>query len=102
MTQQSDFRDSGFARVVVTGLGAITPVGLTAQDTFAALAEGRCGIGPASAFDASALTSRIAGEVKGFDPTRFMSAKHAKSIGRYAQLSIAASQEAINQPRIPS
>src|SRR5690606_34818456 len=54
-------------RVVITGLGAVTPLGLTAADTWAALAAGRSGIGPITRFDAEGCAARIAGEVRGFE-----------------------------------
>ncbi|MBE7538686.1 MAG: beta-ketoacyl-ACP synthase II [Opitutaceae bacterium] len=56
-------------RVVITGLGAVTPLGLNAADTWSGLVAGRSGIGPITRFDASACNVRIAGEVRGFDPT---------------------------------
>ncbi len=84
-------------RVVVTGMGAISPVGLDCRETFAGLVEGRSGIARITAFDPSALSCQIAGEVKGFDPTRYMDRKMARRIGRYAQFSIAATREALAQ-----
>lgn len=59
-------------RVVVTGIGAVTPCGNTAPDTWAALIAGRSGIGPITRFDATGCTARIAGEVKNFDPARLL------------------------------
>src|SRR5580704_7492211 len=56
-------------RVAVTGLGAVTPLGLNAKATWSALIAGRSGIGPITRFDASGCTARIAGEVRNFDPT---------------------------------
>ncbi len=72
-------------RVVVTGIGAVTPVGLTARATWASLLAGRSGVAAITAFDASHLPVRIAGEVKGFDPKRYMDHKVARRMGRFAQ-----------------
>ena len=84
-------------RIVITGMGAISPVGLNCADTFAGLVAGRSGISKISAFDASELSCQIAGEVKNFDPADYMDRKMARRIGRYAQFSIAATQEALAQ-----
>ena len=64
-------------RVVITGLGAITPVGNTAAEFWQSLTNGVSGIGPITRFDASDFTTRIAGEVKGFEPTQFIDKKEA-------------------------
>src|ERR1035437_9373249 len=61
-------------RVAITGLGAVTPVGLTAPATWLAFTSGRSGIGPITRFDASGCTARIAGEVRDFDPTATIAA----------------------------
>ncbi|HAB15812.1 MAG TPA: beta-ketoacyl-ACP synthase II [Verrucomicrobiota bacterium] len=82
-------------RIVITGMGAISPVGLNNRETFDQLVAGRSGVGPITQFDASRLPSRIAGEVKNFNPTDHMDHKAARRIGRYAHFSIAASTEAI-------
>lgn len=82
-------------RIVVTGIGALSPVGLSNRETFEGLISGRSGIGPITQFNASRLPSRIAGEVKQFQPTDHMDPKMARRIGRYAQFSIAASTEAM-------
>lgn len=84
-------------RVVITGVGAITPVGLTASESMRQLCAGCSGIAPITHFDASALASRIAGEVKNFDPTGYLDQKIARRIGRYAQFAIVAAQEAQTQ-----
>jgi len=84
-------------RVVVTGIGLVTPVGLTREETWEALAAGRCGIGPITLFDASGFDSRIAGEVKGFDPLRCMDRKEARRADRFTQFAVAAAQEALAQ-----
>jgi 3-oxoacyl-[acyl-carrier-protein] synthase II len=56
--------------VVITGIGAVTPLGLTAPETWAGMVAGRSGIGPITRFDASLCSARIAGEVRGLDPCR--------------------------------
>jgi len=82
-------------RVVVTGLGAITPIGNTLEDYWDSLVQGRNGIGPITHFDPSAHGCRIAGEVKGFDPGAYMERKDAKRMDRFAQFAVAASKQAL-------
>jgi 3-oxoacyl-[acyl-carrier-protein] synthase II len=65
-------------RVVVTGLGIVSPVGLGVEEAWPAIVAGRTGIGPITRFDASGFASRIAGEVKNFDVSRWLSAKEAR------------------------
>ena len=84
------------ARVAITGLGLITPVGLDVPTTWSALVEGRSGIRPISRWDASGLETRIAGEVKGFDPLKYFDRKEARRLDRYSQLAVAASREALD------
>ncbi len=86
--------------VVVTGLGAVTPVGLTAGETWDALRAGRSGVGRITQFDASAMPVQIAAEVRGFDPTRYMDAKSVRRLERFAQLALAASRQAIGDAGI--
>jgi len=83
------------APVVVTGLGAVTPVGLTAPATWDALVAGRSGIAEITQFDASGLPTRIAGEVDGFDPVVLLGEKRARRSARFSQLAIAAAREAV-------
>lgn len=82
-------------RIVVTGMGAVTPVGLTARETWESLLAGRSGIGEITSFDASGLPVRIAGEVKGFDPRTYMDHKVARRMGRFAQFAVACSVMAL-------
>jgi 3-oxoacyl-[acyl-carrier-protein] synthase II len=82
-------------RVVITGLGAITPLGLTVKETWEGLVAGRSGIGPVTQFDASSFPSRIAGEVKEFDPKQYINFKEARRMARCSQLAIATAQEAL-------
>jgi 3-oxoacyl-[acyl-carrier-protein] synthase II len=82
-------------RVVVTGLGAVTPIGNTLQEYWEGLLSGRNGIGPITLFDPSSHSCRIAGEVKGFNPHDYLEKKEAKRMDRFAQFAIAASKQAI-------
>jgi 3-oxoacyl-[acyl-carrier-protein] synthase II len=82
-------------RVVVTGLGAVTPVGNSARATWEALLAGRSGIGFIQAFDASEFPVRIAGEVKDFDPTPLLPPKELRRSERYTLLGLAAATEAV-------
>ena len=84
-------------RVVVTGLGCISPVGNNVPDTWSALLAGKSGAGPITRFDASKHKTKFAAEVKGFDPVPLLGARDAHKFDRYAQLAIAAAQEALNQ-----
>jgi len=87
-------------RVVVTGYGAITPVGLTAPANWEALMKVQSGVGPITLFDASQYSSRIAGEVKGFKPEEHFPVKELKRIGRFIQLAMVAGTEAITHSGI--
>ncbi|MHB0870333.1 MAG: beta-ketoacyl-ACP synthase II [Chloroflexota bacterium] len=82
-------------RVVVTGLGAVTPVGNDVESSWAALVAGKSGIDTIRAFDASAFSTQIAAEVKGFDPAAAVGAKEARRMDRFVQFAVAAAQEAL-------
>lgn len=82
-------------RVVVTGLGAISPLGLNVADTWQGLLDGRSGGGPITLFDASNLEVRIGCEVKAFDPRDFMDHREARRTDRFTQFALAAAREAI-------
>jgi len=82
-------------RVVITGMGAVTPLGLSVEETWAGLVAGRSGIAHITQFDASELPVRIAGEVKGFDPTQYISSKEARRMARCSQLALAAGIQAM-------
>lgn len=82
-------------RVVVTGLGAITPLGNTLEETWKALLNGESGAGPITLFDASKFKTQFACEVKNFDPSKFFERKEVRKYDRYAQLGIVAAKEAI-------
>jgi 3-oxoacyl-[acyl-carrier-protein] synthase II len=82
-------------RVVVTGIGLISPVGLDAPSSWEALLAGRSGVGPITKFDAADYPSRIAGEVRGFDPDRYMDRKDARKMDTFIHYAVAASREAL-------
>lgn len=82
-------------RVVVTGLGVISPVGNDVESFWRALISGKSGIGPITSFDASAFDSKIAGEVKDFEPTKHMDAKEAKRMEKFAQFAVAVGKQAV-------
>jgi 3-oxoacyl-[acyl-carrier-protein] synthase II len=89
------------ARAVITGIGAITPVGLSAPETWASLLAGRSGVRPVTRFDASRFPVRIAADVQGFDPLTVMTRKRARRTARFAQLATAAAKEALADARLP-
>lgn len=82
-------------RVVITGIGLVTPLGIGADETWAALCAGKSGIGEITRFDASAFTTKIAGEVKGFRPTDFLPKKEAKRMEHFIAYAVAASRMAV-------
>jgi 3-oxoacyl-[acyl-carrier-protein] synthase II len=82
-------------RAVITGIGALTPVGLSAPETWANLLAGRSGVRPLNRFSADGFPVRIAADVRGFDPLRTMSRKRARRTARFAQLAVAAAAEAL-------
>jgi 3-oxoacyl-[acyl-carrier-protein] synthase II len=82
-------------RVVITGLGVISPVGNDVESFWKALISGKSGIGPTTSFDASRFDSRIAGEVKDFEPTKHMDAKEARRMERFAQFAVAVGKQAV-------
>ncbi len=82
-------------RVVITGIGAISPLGLDSPSTWNALLAGRSGIGPITKFDASAFSCRIAGEVRGFDPENYLERKEARKMDTFIHYAIAAAGEAL-------
>ena len=82
-------------RVVVTGIGLVTPVGLDRDSSWEALLAGRSGIGPISHFDASTFACRIAGEVSGFDPLDHFEKKDARKLDAFSQFAVVAAGEAL-------
>lgn len=87
-------------RVVVTGLGCISPVGNNVEDTWASLLAGKSGAGMITHFDASRHKTRFAAEVKGFDGAALFGQRDARKMDRFTQFAIAATQEALNQSRL--
>src|SRR5512145_1637259 len=85
----------GSRRVVVTGLGLVSPVGVGVEESWSALVAGRSGIGPITLFDASTFPTRIAGEVKGFDPAKFMDRKEVRRNDRFIHFALAAGDMAM-------
>ena len=83
-------------RVVVTGVGLLTPLGIGTEPTWEAIREGKSGIGAITQFDASAFSCRIAGEVKGFDPAKYIEKKEIKKMGRFIQFAVAAAEFALS------
>jgi 3-oxoacyl-[acyl-carrier-protein] synthase II len=84
-------------RVVVTGTGMVTPVGLTAPETWDNLLAGKSGAAPIAKFDASRLQVRFACEVKGFDPLTYLERKEAKRMDLFCQFAVAAAHQAVTQ-----
>jgi 3-oxoacyl-[acyl-carrier-protein] synthase II len=82
-------------RVVVTGLGLVSPVGIGVEESWSALVAGKSGVGPITHFDASTFPTRIAGEVKGFEPAKFMDKKEARRNDRFIQFALAAADMAM-------
>ncbi len=83
-------------RVVVTGVGLLTPLGIGTEASWEGLRTGRSGIGPITQFDAAAFPCRIAGEVKDFEPARYIEKKEIKKMGRFIQFAIAAADCALS------
>jgi len=82
-------------RVVVTGVGFVSPVAIGTEETWEAIRKGQSGIGPITSFDASAFSCRIAGEVKNFQPEKYIERKELKRMGRFIQFAIAATEFAL-------
>jgi 3-oxoacyl-[acyl-carrier-protein] synthase II len=87
-------------RVVITGLGLVSPLGVGVERNWDAMLEGESGIGPISKFDASAFSSQIAGEVKDFDPLEFMDKKEVRKMDPFIQYAIAAATQAVEDAEI--
>lgn len=84
-------------RVVVTGMGCISPVGNTVQETWRSVLAGKSGAGPITHFDAGKHKTRFAAEVKGFDPAAHFGAREARKMDRFTQFAVLATQEAMEQ-----
>lgn len=97
-----NYKDSqGRPRVVITGMGAMSPLGHTADESWHSLLDGRSGIGPITQFDPSGLPVTIAGEVKDFVPREYMDFKEARRMSRASQLAVAAARMAIADAGLP-
>ncbi|MBN2826542.1 MAG: beta-ketoacyl-ACP synthase II [Tissierellales bacterium] len=83
-------------RVVITGMGAITPIGSGLENFWEGIKSGKCGIDEITAFDTTDFTVKLAAEVKDFDPSQFMDKKEAKRMDRFCQFAIASSQMAMD------
>jgi 3-oxoacyl-[acyl-carrier-protein] synthase II len=92
--------DGDKTRVVVTGLGTVTPVGNSVPEYWRAVCEGRSGVGPITRFDPKRLDSRIAAEVKGFDPLKVIEKKELKKLDLFIQYALAAGVEAVEDAKI--
>ena len=93
---------NGQPRVVVTGMGAVTPLGLDVASTWQAMIAGRSGVGPITQFDPSRLTTRIAAEVKNFDPSAVLDRKEQRRNDLYVQLALVAARQAMDQAGLPA
>lgn len=87
-------------RVVVTGMGAITPIGNTVDEFWSNVKEGQIGIGPITQIDTTDYKAKLAGEVKGFDPKEYMDPKSARRMERFAQFAVAAAKQAMEDSEL--
>jgi 3-oxoacyl-[acyl-carrier-protein] synthase II len=87
-------------RVVITGLGLITPLGVDVERSWAGLTQGKSGIGPITRFDPAGLETTIAGEVKDFDPLQYLDRKEVRRTDRFAQFSVAAAAQALADAKL--
>ena len=87
-------------RVVVTGVGAVTPIGNNVKDTWNNLKSGKNGIAPISLFDTSNLKSKLGAEVKDFDPKEYLEVNETLRTDRYAQFAVAAAKQAVDESKI--
>jgi 3-oxoacyl-[acyl-carrier-protein] synthase II len=86
--------------VVITGFGAITPVGIDRETTWQNLIAGKSGVGPITAFDASDLAVQIAAEVRGFDPAQYLDRRRLRRTARFSQFAVAATREAVADAKL--
>src|SRR5919204_5140749 len=86
---------NGRRRVVITGMGAVTPLGNDAESSWKSLTEGRSGAGRITAFPADDYATTFACELKDFDPTKWIEHKRARKMDRFAQMIVAAAHQAI-------
>lgn len=95
-----NFMPNTNSRIVVTGIGIVSPLGLNAPTTWEALIAGKSGVDHITLFDASAFETKIAGEVKGFEASNYLSPKDVRRNDRFSQMAVAASLEAVEQARL--
>lgn len=93
-------RVSNGSRVVITGMGAVTPIGLSVADFWDSLTAGRSGVGPVTLFDAEKYPTKIVAEVKGFDPRDYMARQEARRMSRFIQLAVASAAMALEDARL--
>lgn len=82
-------------RVVITGMGAVTPLGLTVSESWQAVKAGHCGIGPITRYDTAGRKTKLAAEVKGFDPEKYMEKREVRKLDRFVWYALAAAGEAV-------
>ena len=82
-------------RVVITGIGAVTPLGLTARESWQAVRQGVCGIGPITQYDPTGMKVQLAAEVKGFEPEAMLDRQTARRMGRFTQFAMVSAREAL-------
>ncbi len=87
-------------RVVITGIGLVTPVGIGTRESWNALLAGQSGVGPITLFDCSAFRVRIAGEIKGWEPTRWIEKKKLKEMDRFMEFAMGAASMAISDAKL--
>ncbi len=87
-------------RVVITGMGVVSPIGNTLEENWANVKAGVCGIDEITCFDTTEQAVKLAGEVKDFDPTKYMDFKEAKRMARFSQLAVAASVQAVEDAKL--
>ena len=87
-------------RVVITGIGMISPLGLDTAANWEALKAGKSGISNITSFDVSKYSTRIGGEVKGFEPTNYINRKETRRMDRFAQFAVASSLQAVKQANL--
>lgn len=87
-------------RIVITGMGCLSPIGNNVQENWAAVIAGKSGITPITLFDTAGFETQIAGEVKGFDPLAALGRKEARRMDRVTQLAVVATQEALKQAQL--
>ncbi len=94
--------ENGTRRVVVTGMGALTPIGLSVDEFWKGMTEGRSGAAPITKFDTELFATKFACELKGFDPTDYMDRKHARRLDGFCQYALSVARQAIGDAGIDS